>query len=98
MRSGCGRTRSGHLVADAPAPLLVWEHSYYRQCGFVPDEIEVDLKEAGSGPRSKVIGRSERFDVVVDGEALPRAATRYPEAPNPAMRATTLLTWGAMST
>lgn len=88
----------GHLVADAPAPLLVWEHPYYPQYGFAPDEIEVDLKEAGPGPRSKVFGRSEVYDVVVDGAALPRAATRYPEAPNPAMRDTTLFTWGAMST
>lgn len=101
VSQGVKRVRTysdGHLVADAPAPLLVWEHPYYPQYGFAPDEVEVDLKEAGPGPRSKVFGRSELFDVVVDGVAVHRAATRYPDAPDAAMREAILISWNAMTT
>ena len=90
--------RDGHLVADSAAPLLVWEHSYYPHYGFARDEVVVDLKEAGPGPRSKVFGRSELFDVVVEGAPLPKAARRYPEAASPALRDAVLFTWSDMTT
>lgn len=88
----------GYLVADSAAPLLVWEHAYYPQYAFAPDEVEVDLKEVGPGPRSKVFGPSVVYDVVVDGVATSKAAVRYPEAPETLMRDRTLFVWSAMST
>lgn len=98
-----GRTRvrafsSGDLVVDAAAPLLVWEHPYFPQYFFSPEDLEVEVRPAGSGPRSKVLGPSELFDVVVGDHVLPRAAQRYPAAPVEAMRGSLTLTWSAFDT
>ena len=90
--------RDGHLVADSAAPLLVWEHTYYPHYGFLLDEVAVDLKEAGPGPRSKVFGRSELFDVIVEGIAVPKAARRYPEAAALPLRDAVVFTWSDMTT
>ena len=98
-----GRTRiraysAGELVADAVAPLHVWEHGYFPQYYFLAPDIEVELVPAGHGPRSKVLGPSEVFDVVLGERRLPRAAQRHPEAPDPAMREAVTFTWSAMDT
>jgi uncharacterized protein (DUF427 family) len=98
-----GQTRArafsaGRLVVDAVAPLLVWEHSYYPTYFFAPADLEVELRPAGKGPRSKALGPSELFDVMVGDRVLPRAAQRYPEAPVEGMRGSYCLTWSAFDT
>lgn len=99
-----GRTRiralsEGELVADAAAPLLVWEHPYYPQHFFAAEDLEVELRPSASrGPRSKVLGPSELFDVVVGDRTLRGAARRHPEAPVEAMREAYGLTWSAFDT
>ena len=98
-----GRTRirafsAGDLVADAVEPLLVWEHPYFPQYFFSPADLEVELRPAGTGPRSKVLGPSEVFDVVVDERVLPKAASRFPEAPVPGVREAFTLTWSSFDT
>lgn len=98
-----GRTRvrafsAGELVVDATQPLLVWEHPWYPQYFFEAADLEVEVVARGTGPRSKVLGPSEVFDVVVGNRVLPGAAQRYPEAPVEAMRAALTLTWSAFDT
>jgi uncharacterized protein (DUF427 family) len=98
-----GRTRArafsdGILVADAAEPLLVWEHQWFPQYFFAPEDIEADLVAIGAGPRSKSLGPSELFDVIVGEKVLARAAQRYPEAPVEAMRTALTLTWAAFDT
>ncbi|MBE1875650.1 DUF427 domain-containing protein [Myceligenerans pegani] len=99
-----GRTRiraysEGELVADAVTPLLVWEHPYFPQYFFAPEDLEVEVRPAsGRGPRSKALGPGERFDVVVGDRTLPGVAQRYPEAPVEAMRGAYALTWSAFDT
>lgn len=69
----------GVLVADADPPLLVWEHRFYPQYFFAPAELRVGLRPAGPGRRSRSLGPSELFDVVVRhavaGETLPASGT-----------------------
>ncbi|GAB4086676.1 DUF427 domain-containing protein [Myceligenerans cantabricum] len=99
-----GRTRirafsEGDLVVDAVEPLLVWEHPYYPQHFFAPQDLEVEVRPSGTkGPRSKALGPSELFDVVVGERTLPAAARRYPEAPVEAMREAYALTWSSFDT
>lgn len=98
-----GRTRvrafsAGDLVVDAAAPLLVWEHPHFPQYFFPPADVEVEVRPAGAGPRSKALGPSELFDVVIGDRVLPRAARRHPEAPVEAMRDALTLTWSAFDT
>lgn len=98
-----GRTRvrafsAGELVVDAAAPLLVWEHPHFPQFFFLPADVEVELRPAGAGPRSKALGPSELFDVVIGDRVLPRAAQRHREAPVEAMRDALTLTWSAFDT
>ncbi|GAB3164291.1 DUF427 domain-containing protein [Myceligenerans halotolerans] len=99
-----GRTRiraysEGELVADAVDPLLVWEHSYYPRHLFAPEDLEVEVRPSSShGPRSKALGPTELFDVVIGNRTLPGAAQRYPEAPVEAMRDAFALTWSAFDT
>ncbi len=98
-----GQTRArvfsaGQLVADSVAPLLVWEHPYYPTYLFSPSDLEVELRAAGRGPRSKALGPSELFDVLVGDRVLPRAAQRYPEAPTEEVRGAYCLTWSAFDT
>ncbi len=101
VQRGSTRVRAfsqGELVVDAPAPLHVWEHPYFPQYFFAPQDVEVELVPAGHGPRSKVLGPSEVFDVVLGDRVLARAAQRYAEAPDPAMREAVTLTWSAFDT
>lgn len=99
-----GRTRirafsEGELVADAVEPLLVWEHQYFPRHFFAPGDLEVEVRPSSDrGPRSKVLGPSEVFDVVVGDRTLRGAAQRYPEAPVGAMRDAFALTWSAFDT
>ena len=98
-----GQTRArayseGDLVVDAVAPLLVWEHPYYPQYFFQPADLEAELLPVGKGPRSKVLGPSELFDVVIGDVVLRRVAQRYPEAPDEEMRGAYSLTWSAFDT
>jgi uncharacterized protein (DUF427 family) len=98
---GSSRVRaysSGELVADADPPLLVWEHRYYPQYFFAPDDLKAELRPAGPGPRSKSLGTSELFDVVLGDRTLEGAATRYPEAPAEGIRDAVTLTWSAFDT
>ncbi|MEV0890928.1 DUF427 domain-containing protein [Promicromonospora sp. NPDC050262] len=93
----------GMLVADADPPLLVWEHRFYPQYFFAPAELRAGLRPAGPGRRSRSLGPSELFDVVVpDGAAgervLPGAAQRYPQAPLAALRDAVTLDWSALDT
>ena len=101
VQQGATRIRAysgGELVVDAPSPLHVWEHSYFPQYFFAPQDVEVELVPVGHGPRSKVLGPSEVFDVVLGERVLPRAAQRFPEAPDPAMRSAVTFTWSALDT
>lgn len=101
VQAGHRRVRAfsgGDLVADALAPLLVWEHPYYPQYFFLEQDIEAELTPAGKGPRSKVLGPSELFDVTVGDRVLQQAARRFPEAPAAAVREAVTLTWAAFDT
>jgi uncharacterized protein (DUF427 family) len=98
---GSSRVRAysaGVLVADAAPPLLVWEHSYYPQYFFAPGDLRAELRPAGPGRRSKSLGPSELFDVVVGDRVLEGAAQRYPEAPVEGLRDALTLTWSALDT
>lgn len=98
---GSSRVRaysSGELVADADPPLLVWEHAYYPQYFFTPADLRAELRPAGQGERSRSLGASELFDVVVGERMLERAALRYPGAPVEAMRDAVTLVWSAFDT
>lgn len=100
VQQGQKRVRAysaGRLVVDSVAPLLVWEHQYFPQYFFAEGDLEVELVPAGKGPRSKILGPSELFDVVVDG-VLPKAARRYPEASAPDVREAFTLTWADFET
>ncbi|MGM0385309.1 MAG: DUF427 domain-containing protein [Actinomycetota bacterium] len=101
VQQGLRRVRAysaGELAVDAVAPLLVWEHQYYPQYFVAESDLEVELEPAGKGPRSKVLGPSELFDVVFVDRVLPKAARRFPEAPVEAMREAFTLTWGDFDT
>ncbi len=101
VQQGHKRVRAfsaGELVADSRAPLLVWEHPYFPQYFFTEHDLEVELVPAGTGPRSKVLGVSEVFDVVVGDRVVPRAAWRHPEAEGVALRDAYGLTWSAFDT
>ena len=89
---------SGGLVADSRSPLLVWEHPYYPEYFFAASDLEVKLEPSGQGPRSKVLGVSELFDVLIGERVLPRAARRYPEAKVEKLREAYALTWSAFDT
>jgi uncharacterized protein (DUF427 family) len=89
---------SGVLIADADPPLLVWEHRFFPQYFFVPGQLEVELRAAGPGPRSRSLGPSQMYDAVVGDQVLVRAAQRYPEAPVEDLRTMTTLTWSAFDT
>jgi uncharacterized protein (DUF427 family) len=84
---------AGVLVADADPPLLVWEHPFYPQYFFAPGELGAELRAAGPGPRSRSLGPSELYDVVVGDQVLAGAAQRYPEAPVEGLRTMTTLAW-----
>lgn len=89
---------SGVLVADADPPLLVWEHRFYPQYFFTPDQVTAELRPTGPGRRSRSLGPSETFDAVVGDRVLTGAAQRYPEAPVEPLRTMTTLTWSAFDT
>ena len=89
---------SGELVVDSRAPLQVWEHPYFPEYFFAPVDLEVELRAAGHGPRSKVLGVSEVFDVVVGERVVPRGARRHPDAEVVALRDAYALTWSAFDT
>lgn len=89
---------SGVLVADADPPLLAWEHRFYPQYFFGPDEVQVELRPAGPGRRSRSLGPSELFDVVVGGRVLAGAAQRFPEASEGRLRDAMTLAWSAFDT
>ncbi|MFE7503782.1 DUF427 domain-containing protein [Promicromonospora sp. NPDC057488] len=98
-----GQTRiralsAGETVADAAIPLLVWEYSYAPQYFFSPGDVKAELRPAGPGKTSRVLGPSELFDVVLGNRVLAGAAQRFPEAPVAGMRSTYRLTWSAMDT
>ncbi|WP_129789685.1 DUF427 domain-containing protein [Promicromonospora panici] len=90
--------RSGVLVADADPPLLVWEHGFYPLYFFAPDRVRVEVRPAGMGPRSRSLGPSELFDVVVGDTVLTGAARRYPQAPVEDLRDAVTLEWSALDT
>ena len=101
VQQGHKRVRAfsaGELVADSAAPLQVWEHPYFPEYFFTAEDLEVELRPAGRGPRSKVLGVSDVFDVVIGDRVLPRAARRHPEAEVPALREAYALTWSAFDT
>lgn len=89
---------AGVLVADADPPLLVWEHRFYPQYFFAPEQVRVGLRPAGAGPGSRSLGPSELFDVVVGDAVLPGAARRYPRAPVEGLRDAVTLDWSALDT
>lgn len=89
---------AGVLVADTVAPLLVWEHRYFPQYFFPQRDLAAGMEPAGKGPRSKVLGPSELFDVVIGERVLRKAARRFPEAPVEAMRDAFTLTWSSFDT
>ncbi len=101
VHQGIKRVRafsSGELVVDSRSPLQVWEHPYYPQYFFAESDLEVELAANGNGPRSKVLGVSEVFDVLIGDRVLPRAARRYPQAGVEGLRDAIGLTWAAFDT
>ena len=101
VQQGHKRVRAfsaGALVVDAGAPLQVWEHPYFPEYFFAAQDLVVELRPAGRGPRSKVLGVSDVFDVLVGDRVLPRAARRHPEAEVAALRDAYALTWSAFDT
>ena len=88
---------AGELVVDSRAPLLVWEHASFPQYFFDAADLEVELRPAGTGPRSKVLGVGEVFDVVIGDRVVPRAARRHPEA-GAALQDAYGLAWSAFDT
>ncbi|MHB1488939.1 MAG: DUF427 domain-containing protein [Cellulomonas sp.] len=101
VQQGRKRVRAfsaGELVVDSSAPLQVWEHPYFPEYFFAGEDLEVELRPAGAGPRSKVLGVSEVFDVLVGDRVVPRAARRHPEAEVVALRDAYALTWSAFDT
>ncbi|MCP2267228.1 DUF427 domain-containing protein [Promicromonospora thailandica] len=100
VQHGLTRVRAlsqGVVVADA-VPLLVWEYSYAPRYFFRAGDLKAELRRSGLGERSRVLGRSEVYDVVLGDRVLPGAAQRYPEAPTEGMRGAFTLTWSAMDT
>lgn len=89
---------SGELVTDSRSPLLVWEHQHFPGYFFAASDLKVKLRPNGRGPRSKGLGVSEVFDVLVGGRVVPRAARRYPEAMVEDLRGAYALTWSAFDT
>jgi uncharacterized protein (DUF427 family) len=101
VQQGLKRVRAfsaGELVVDSRGPLQVWEHPYFPEYFFTAGDLEVELRPAGHGPRSKVLGVSEVFDVLVGERVLPRAARRHPEAEGVTVRDAYALTWSAFDT
>lgn len=101
VQAGHKRLRAfsgGQLVVDSTHPLFVWEHMYFPEYFFLPADLEAEVRPNGTGPRSKVLGPSELFDVVVGDRVLPRAAVRYRQAPSPAMREAFTLVWSSFDT
>ncbi len=88
---------AGELVVDTRAPLMVWEHPSFPQYFVTAPELVAQLRPAGTGPRSKVLGVSEVFDVVLGDRVVPRAVRRHPEA-GPALRDAYGLTWSSFDT
>ena len=89
---------SGELVVDSRSPLLVWEHQHFPEYFFAASDLKVTLRPNGRGPRSKALGVSEVFDVLIGGRVVPRAARRYPEAKVEELRDAYALTWSAFDT
>lgn len=101
VQQGLKRVRAfsaGELVVDSARPLLVWAHTFYPEYFFDPSDVEVELRPVGPGPRSKVLGVSEVFDVVVGERVIPGAARRHPDAPVAGMREAVAFTWSAFDT
>ena len=85
-------------MADTRSRLLVCGPPYYPEYFFAASDLEVTLRPNGHGHRSKVLGFSELFDVLVGERVLPRAARRYPEAKVEKLREAYALTWAALDT
>lgn len=101
VQQGHKRVRAfsaGELVVDAVAPLQVWGHPYYPEYFFDETDVEVELRPAGNGPKSKVFGVSDVFDVVIGDRVVPGAARRHPEAEAVSLRDAYALTWSAFDT
>ena len=85
----------GHAVADALAPLLVWEHPGFPTYYFPRDTVRAELRPTGVTHAVASVGEALRHDVVVAGRTAAGAALTFPEAPE-AVRDAVRFDWDAM--
>ena len=85
----------GRAVADAFAPLLVWEHPGYPTYYFPRDTVRAELRPTGVSHAVASVGEGLRHDVVINGRTAAGAALTFPEAPE-AVRDAVRFEWDAM--
>lgn len=100
VERGAKRVRAylaGALVADALAPLLVWEAPYYPTYYFPREDVHAELLDEGSErAHSPSRGDAQRLGVRTGGVTAPGAALLYEDSPLPELRGTVRLEWDAM--
>jgi uncharacterized protein (DUF427 family) len=101
IETGSKRVRAflgGEVVADATAPLLVWERPYYPAYYFPLADVRAKLLEADHGAvvRSPSRGDGRTFTIRAGGKQAPAAAVRFEESPIEPLRDAIRLDWDAM--
>ena len=85
------------LVADTPAPLLVWENPGYPAYYIPAQDIRASLVPAGRSDSHPRMGEAELLHVKTPTATAELAARRYPGSPVPALRQAIRLDWAAMT-
>jgi uncharacterized protein (DUF427 family) len=87
----------GELVADTPAPLLVWEKPYYPTYYIPVADVRAELLVPdGNTVHSPSRGDGASFTVRVGEKEAPGAALRYETSPFEELRDAVRLDWDAM--
>ena len=86
----------GELVADTTNALLVWEIPYYPAYYLPSADVRAELLPAGTAD-APGLGTAEVLTVKVATATAEAAARRYPDAPDPRVRACVRLDWNAMT-
>jgi len=86
----------GRTLVDSKDSRLVWEVPYYPAWYFPVDAVQGDLVPNGEVQRSPRRGDGTRYDLVVDGVALPDVGWQHVDSPVEELRGLVRFEWDAM--
>lgn len=89
-------THGGRTVVDSRRARFVWEIPYYPAWYFPLDDIAAKLEATGETFRSPSRGTGTWYDLVIDGEVLPKAAWRHLDSPVDELQELVRIEWDAM--